>query len=115
MFLYLNLIHVAVDYSTYYKYGDKGVLEVVDYLKNKNISASQIASYPHIGSYMGMADYYEINAIYRSPDKFTETIVENKEVTHIIIWERDIGRIGENMQHFNLETKIGTYYIYRKG
>ena len=60
MFFYLNILHAVVDYSTFNRYGDTGVLEVVDYFENNKIPASKIASYPHIGSYIGIDDYSEI-------------------------------------------------------
>jgi 4-amino-4-deoxy-L-arabinose transferase-like glycosyltransferase len=114
MFFYINFLHVAVDYSTYSKYGDRGIPEVISYIKEKQIPSSQIATQSHIGSYIGFSQYTEISFVYDNSETFKKEIVDNKEINYIIIWERDIGRIGDNMKYFNLESKIGTYYIFRK-
>ena len=115
MFIYINVTHVFADYSTYNKYGDKGVLEVVDYFKQNNISAEKIASYTHIGSYMGLADYSEITFYYYDEKTFEEEIINKKRVEFLAIWEKDITRIGEkNMGYFELVKKIGSYNIFKK-
>ncbi len=114
MFFYLNINHALVDHSTYYRYGDIGVMEVVNYFKNRNISASEIATHMHIGSYLGVSDYYEITFVYNNEKEFREKIVDNENINYIVIWERDIERIGENMRYFKLEKKIGTYYIFKR-
>ena len=112
--IYINVLHFLVDYSTYYNYGDKGVLETVDYIMENNISSRNVAAYPHIGSYLGIGNYYEITFLYANKSKFKEKIVDNPEVRYIIIYKKDFDRIGENMKYFKLEKQIGTYYIYRK-
>jgi len=114
MFVYLNSLHAVVPYSTYYNYGDIGVLDVVDYFRNNSVSAGQIATYPHLGSYLGMSDYYEITWSYNDENDFKEKIIDNTEIGYIVIYKRDIERIGENMKYFKLKEKIGSYYVFRR-
>ncbi len=111
-YFYINSLHAIVNYSTYSTYGDRGVLEVVDYFSD--IPASSIAAYPHLGSYLGMPDFYEITFIYNNEKDFKEKIIDNDEIIYVVIYKRDIDRIGKNMEYFILEKKIGTYYIYKK-
>ena len=114
MFFYLNILHAVVGYSTYSKYGDIGIPEVITYFEEKNIPAKQIATHSHMGSYLGMSDYYEISFVYEDSEIFKREIVDNENIEYIVIWQRDINRIGENMNYFGLEEKIGTYYIFKK-
>lgn len=115
IYFYINILHANVEYSTYSKYGDYGVNEVVDYFKNNNIPPNKIATYPHIGYYLGMSDYYDITYANNRVERFKDYIVNNKNITYITFYERDIDRVGkENMNYFNFEKKIGTYYIYKR-
>ena len=113
--LYLNVIHALADYSTYSRYGDTGTIEVIDYLKNKGIVAGNITTYPNLGSYLGMSKYYEITSVYKNNQTFKEKIIENNKINYMVIYKRDIARIGEgNMNYFYLDTKIGSYYVFKK-
>lgn len=114
LFAYINIFQASVDYSTYSKYGDEGVLEVVEYIKKNNIPASAIASQVHIGSYLDISEYREISFIYNDPEKFRKDIVEDDRIKYIITWERDIARMGEDMKFFTQEKIIGSYYIFKK-
>ena len=111
---YINIMHVVVDYSTYNKYGDVGVFEVVDYVHKNNIPAESIATHVHIGSYLGMAKYFEITFVYNDDNRFKKEIIENDDIEYIIIWKRDISRIGENIEFFKLEKQVGSYYVFKK-
>ncbi|MEK6906408.1 MAG: glycosyltransferase family 39 protein [Nanoarchaeota archaeon] len=113
--VYIDLVHTQVRYSTYIRYGETGVLETVKYIKDNNISSRNIATYPNIGSYIGMPNYTEIMWVYRNHEEFIEEIIKNEKIEYIIIFERDIERIGkENMDYFKLKEKIGSYYIFNK-
>ncbi len=112
---YINILHAGVNYSTYYNYGDNGLEKVIEFFKDNNIEPNQILSYPNLGYYIGMSDYNEIMFVYNNPDLFRENVIENNEIIYMVIYERDIGRIGmENMKYFKLERKFGTYYIFKK-
>jgi 4-amino-4-deoxy-L-arabinose transferase-like glycosyltransferase len=114
-YVYINAVQAITGYSSYYRYGDTGILETVQYFKDNNISANQVASYPNIGYYLDIKNYYEITFVYKTPEDFKKYIIENPEINYIAIYERDIVRIGEdNMKHFGLKEKIGSYYIYEK-
>jgi len=114
MFFYLNIINAFADYSTHNKYGDKGVLDVVEYLNKKNIPPSKIATYLHLGYYLGMSEFNDIAMSYYSNEDFKKNIINNEQIEYMVIWIRDIKRIGLNMGYFKLEKKIGTYYIFKK-
>jgi len=115
MFLYLNLTHAFANYSTYSKYGDKGILEVVNYFNSRKIPPNEITTHMHLGKYLGISDYYEITFAYNNEKDFKEKIIDNKNIKYLVIWERDIGRIGKkNMGYFYLKRKIGSYYIFKK-
>lgn len=115
IYFYINILHTSVEYSTYSKYGDYGINEVVDYFKNNNIPPNKIATYPNIGYYIGMSNYYDITYGNTRVERFRDYIINNKNITYITLYERDIERVGkENMDYFNFEKKIGTYYIYKR-
>lgn len=114
-YAYINFLHASAGYSTYYNYGDAGLKDVLEFFKENNIEARQIAAYPNVGYYIGMHDYYEIMFVYTDPDIFRDKVIENNDINYMVIYERDIGRIGaENMSYFILERKFGTYYVFRK-
>jgi len=114
VYFYLNIINASADYSTYNRYGDKGILEVVRYFEENDIFAGKIATYPHLGSYLEMAEYYDITWDYYSVDDFKKNIVDNEKIEYVVVWTRDIERIGENMDYFVLEKEIGSYFVFRK-
>lgn len=105
---------MAVTYSTYNKYGDTGVLDVVNYVEQQDIPVGEIATYVHLGSYLGMSDYTDISFIYDDSVKFKKEIIENKKIEYIIVWEKDAERIGKDMSYFELEKQIGSYYVFKK-
>jgi len=113
-YLYLDILHASVDYSINFKYGDTGVREVISYVKENNISAEKIATYMHIGHYIGLSEYYDVSFVYDYPEIFKKEIVENQSIQYLILWSRDINRIGKNMNYFELEKQIGSYYIFRR-
>lgn len=114
-YLYINVVQALTGYSSYYRYGDTGVLETVRFFKDNNISANRIASYPNIGYYLGMTEYYEITFVYKSHKVFKEKVIDNPKIDYIAIYERDINRIGEkNMKSFELVQRLGSYFIYKK-
>lgn len=114
-YIYIDLMQTTVDYSTYSKYGDAGVLETVNYLKEKNISAGEVATYINIGTYLNVSGYYEVVHAYGNESDFKNKIINNPDITYLIIFQRDIERIGKNnMGYFSLETKIGTYNIFKR-
>jgi hypothetical protein len=115
IYFYINILHTTVDYSTYSKYGDYGIPQVLDHLKNNNISGHKIVTYPNIGYYLGMSNYYDITYAHNRTQQFKDKVINNKNISYMIIYERDIDRIGEeNMNYFDFDTQIGTYYIYKR-
>ena len=115
IYLYINLIHASVEYSTYSKYGDYGIPQLLEYFKKNNITANEIATYPHIGYYIGMSNYYDITYTTNTTKQFKDKIINNKNILYITLYERDIDRIGEeNMNYFKFKDKIGTYYIFKR-
>jgi len=115
IYFYINLIHASVEYSTYSKYGDYGIPQLLEYFKKNNITSNEIATYPHIGYYLGMSNYYDITYATNTTKQFKDKIINNKNILHITLYERDIDRIGEeNMNYFKFEEKIGTYYIFKR-
>ena len=113
-YVYINSLHAVVDYSTYYTYGDIGISDILAYFKENNISAGEIATYAHLGSCLEEEEYWEITWKYNDENLFKQDIVNNQEIRYIVIYYRDIDRIGKNMDYFTLDKKIGTYYIYEK-
>ncbi|VVB78741.1 Dolichyl-phosphate-mannose-protein mannosyltransferase [uncultured archaeon] len=113
-FVYIDILHTVVNYSTYSKYGTSGTWEVVHYLNEKDISAKEVATHSHLGMLLNMSEYYEITFVYYSQEDFKKGIVDNPDINYIIIYERDIDRIGKNMKYFGLQKQIGSYYIFKK-
>jgi len=113
---YISLLQASANYSTYYRYGDTGMLESVQYIKDNHISPKEVVTYLNIGDYIGVSDYYEITYAFPNRSFFKQQIVENDNLKYLLTNERDIARIGsENMNYFALEKKIGSYYLWKKG
>ncbi|KKT25431.1 glycosyltransferase family 39 protein [Candidatus Pacearchaeota archaeon] len=113
--IYINILHASTSHSSYYRYGDTGVLETVNYIKQNNIDSRQVATYGNIGYYFGMSNYYDIIFVYLDENTFKEKVIENNDIRYIIIFQRDIDRIGEdNMAKFKFTKQIGSYLIYEK-
>ncbi len=116
MFLYINIIQVRADYSTNYLYGDSesGLKETINYLKEKNLSAESLVTYFHIGYYFNVKKFIEVVHIYNSEEEFKKWAIDNEDVMYVIIYEKDIKRIGSNLDYFNLDKRFETYYLYKK-
>ncbi|MDO8528983.1 MAG: glycosyltransferase family 39 protein [Nanoarchaeota archaeon] len=115
-YFYIDVVHMTADYSTHFKYGDTGKKEVLEYLKENNISAWQVITHINIGYYLNLSEYHEIVFThYRdNPELFKKEYAENEDIKYLIIWNRDISKFGENIKYFELEKQIGSYYIYKK-
>ena len=113
-YVYIGFTQANADYSTYSRYGDGGVRETIDYLSANNISAREIAGYLYIGYYMGVSDYTDVSIVFNNATEFKEKIVDNNDIKYMIIFNRDIARIGDNMKYFELEKRFGGNYIYRR-
>ena len=116
VYSYINIVHMTADYSTHFRYGDIGKKEVLEYLKENNISAKEIITHINLGYYLGLSEYHEVVFThYRDdPELFRKEYVENEEINYLIIWNRDISKFGENIKYFELEKEIGSYYVYKK-
>ncbi len=115
LYLYLGIIQALANYSTHNLYGTSGIEETVGYLKEKNVSGENIATYPDIGYYIGYNRYYDLTFVYNNPDRLKKEILDNPEVLYIIMLEKDFDRIGrENLNNFKQEEKIGDYYILKR-
>ena len=102
------------DHTTHNKYGDHGTLEVIDYLELNEISPANIATYNHLGYYTDTWDYTDITLFYYNEEIFNEEIIHNPDIEYIIVWKRDIDRIGESMKYFDFQKSIGSYNIFKK-
>ena len=115
LYLYLGIIQALANYSTHNLYGTSGIEETVGYLKEKNVSGENIATYPDIGYYIGYNRYYDLTFVYNNPDRLKKEILDNPEVLYIIMLEKDFDRIGrENLNNLKQEEKIGNYYILKR-
>lgn len=111
---YININHLFANYATYSRYGDYGTQEVIDYFKDNNIPAKNVSTYLNFGYYMGLSNYTDISYVFNQPDKFKKYVIDNPDVTYLIIFHRDIKRLGDNLSYFKLEKQIGSYYVYKK-
>jgi hypothetical protein len=107
---------MTANYSTHFKYGDTGKAEVLKYLEERNIPAGKIITHINLGYYLNLSEYHEIVFThYRDDaDLFKKRYIENDEIEYLIIWNRDISKFRENINFFELEEQIGSYYIYKK-
>ncbi len=110
--LYIDIMQSRADYSTHYLYGDKGLKEVIDYMKDK--PPNQILCYMHVGYYLGFREIYELTSIYYDEPKLKE-IINKKEIKWIILYQKDIISIGnDTLKDFELEKEIGSYKILKR-
>jgi len=114
---YINIIQFSADYSTNYMYGDSnlGLSGTIAFLKDNNIPSESIAAYTHIGYYTNFEKFLDIILVYDSNELFQEWVVDNEKIKYVIVYEKDITRIdSSNWAEFELDRKIGDYYIFKK-
>lgn len=110
--LYIDVIQANADYSTHYLYGDTGLKEVVEYMKDK--PPNQILCYMHVGYYLGFKDIYELTSVYYDTPKLKE-IINSGNVNWIVLYQKDIDFIGEEiLKDFKLDREIGSYKILKR-
>jgi len=110
--VYVNIIQAKADYSTHNLYGDKGLEEVLDFMKE--VPPSEILCYHHVGYYLGYLEISELATVLYNKPKLME-IIQTKNINWIILYQKDIIFIGEeNLKDFKLEKQIGDYYILKR-
>lgn len=110
--LYIDIIQSRAEYSTHYMYGDKGLKEVIDYMKDK--PPNQILCYMHVGYHLGFKEIYELTSIYYDSPKLKE-VISKKEIKWIILYQKDVISIGnETLKDFKLEKEIEDYKILKR-
>lgn len=108
--IYLNVIQARADYSTHFLYGDEGLKEVLDFMKDK--PPNRILCYPHVSYFLGYNETYELTTIYYNKAKLTEIL---PNIDWIILYQKDIILIGEEtLKDFELEKEIGSYKIIKR-
>tara|TARA_Y100000310_G_scaffold342034_1_gene443446 strand:+ start:19540 stop:21198 length:1659 start_codon:yes stop_codon:yes gene_type:complete len=106
---YLNLIQINADYSTHNIYGDKGLEEVLEFLKE--IPPNQLLCYPHLSYYLGYNKTYELTSVYKNKTRLKEIL---NQVNRIVLFQKDIDSIGEHLTEFELEKQIYDYQILKR-
>lgn len=110
--IYLDIIQAKADYSTHNLYGDKGLKEVIEFMKDK--PPSQILCYVHVGYFLNYKNTYELTTLYYDTPNLIKTINE-KGIQWIILYQKDIDLIGnEILKDFELEKEFGDYKILKK-
>ena len=108
-FLYIDIVQIRADYSTVNIYGDRGLNQVLDFVKDK--SPSEIICYPHVGYYLDYLKIHEITTLYNNKTKFLNTI-NNEHIKWIILYQKDIKLLGEDsFKDFKLDKEFGDYKI----
>ncbi len=108
--IYLDIIQARADYSTHNIYGDKGLKEVINYMKDK--PPSEILCYAHVGFFLNYTDTYELTTLYYDKPALVETL---KKVKYIVLYQKDIDLIGkEILKDFKLDREISDYKILKK-
>ena len=110
--IYINVIQARAEYSTANLYGDKGLKEVIIFMKE--IPPNQILTYHYIGYYLGYLETFELATLLYYKPKLIE-ILKTKEINWIIINEKDLIFLErETFSDFKLEKKIENYNILKK-
>jgi 4-amino-4-deoxy-L-arabinose transferase-like glycosyltransferase len=110
--IYLDIIQAKADYSTHNLYGDKGLKEVIEYMKDK--PPSEILCYVHVGFYLGYYETYELTTLYYDKPALIKALNE-KNIKYIILYQKDIDSIGkEILKGFKLDLEIGDYKILKR-
>ena len=109
--VYINIIQAKADYSTHNLYGDKGLREVIEFMKDKQ--PSQILCYVHLCYFLNYTDSYELTSLYYDKPKLIETL--NKGINWIVLYQKDIDLIGEEiLKDFRPEKEIGSYKVLKR-
>jgi 4-amino-4-deoxy-L-arabinose transferase-like glycosyltransferase len=109
---YLNILHANADYSTHNLYGDKGLEETIEYLKDK--PPEKIAGYIHLCYFLDYQETTEITTLFHDMDKLDKTLIE-KDIQYLIIYEKDLDFIPQKiLNKFQLEKQIKDYFIFKR-
>jgi 4-amino-4-deoxy-L-arabinose transferase-like glycosyltransferase len=109
---YIDIIQAKADYSTSNLYGDKGLKEVLNFMKDK--PPSEILCYHYIGYYLGYLEISELETLlYNKPELIK--IIQTNNINWIIINKEDLLFIGkETFKDFEIEKQIYNYNILRR-
>ena len=110
--LYLDIIQSRADYSTHNLYGDKGLEETINFLKNK--PPEKIAAYIHVIYFLDYKESLEITTLFYDMN-LLEITLDKKNIEWLIIYEKDFDFIPENiLNKFELEKQINDYFILKR-
>jgi hypothetical protein len=112
--LYLDAVHLTVDYSTIYNYGEGGFREAINYLRAHTTKYDVIVAPLDVGYYSRLR-FYEPKAEMNIPD--CQTFFESSVIKYVVLR----GDWGQKY-HYNLfkclkenysEVNFGNFYIYK--
>jgi len=109
--LYIQAIQLRANYSTHVIYGDKGLQEVLEFMKGK--PPNQIMGYPHVIYYIDYKNCYELTSVYFNLPKFQE-LINTKSINWIILYPKDMVLLKEELDDFEVEKNIGSYIILKR-
>jgi len=110
--IYIDIIQAKADYSTTNLYGDKGLKEVLEFMKDK--PPSEILCYHYIGYYLGYLETSELKTLlYNKPELIK--IIQTNNINWVIINKEDLLFLGEEtFKDFKIEKQIYNYNILKR-
>jgi 4-amino-4-deoxy-L-arabinose transferase-like glycosyltransferase len=110
--LYIDIIQAKADYSTTNLYGDRGLEEVLGFMKDK--PPSEILAPYYIGYYLGYLETFELKTLLNDKPELIK-ILQTKNINWVIINKEDLLFVGEEtFEDFKTEKQIYDYYILKR-
>lgn len=109
---YINVIQAKADYSTTNLYGDRGLEEVLEFMKDK--PPSEILCPHYMGYYLGYLETSELETLLHNKSNLIE-IIKTNNINWIIIDKEDLLFVGEEtFKDFKIEKQIYNYDILKR-
>jgi hypothetical protein len=109
--IYIDVIQATADYSTHNIYGDRGLKDVIEFMKDKN--PSEVLCYIHVGYFLDYQKAYELTGLYYQKEKLID-ILQNRNIMWIILYPKDIDLLGPLLDNFKKEKEIGSYILLKR-
>lgn len=110
--LYIDVIQARADYSTTNLYGDRGLKEVIEFMKDK--PAQQILCYHYVGYYLGYMEISELETLLYTKAELIKLLHIDK-INWVIINKEDFSFLGQDtFNAFKIERQIDNYYILKR-
>ena len=109
--IYIDVIQAKADYSTHNLYGDKGLEQVIAYMKD--VPPEQVMCYVHVCYFLDYQKTWELTTLYYNKPKLIE-VLNNENINYVILYQKDLDFVGDAFTDFQLNKEIGSYKILKR-